>query len=306
MKEISSESFIRSNVRLADYTRLKIGGTAEYFAEPESEADLLGLLRLCRERNIPIHVIGAGSNILVPELGISGVVISLSHPCFCQIDTKASASEPLVTAGAGAKLVNLITQSVTDGLGGIENLVGIPGTIGGALHDNAGTNNDNIGQWVENVRVANLNGTTSILSKNEISFGYRSSSLDTGVIISATFRLEPESPTELSKRMQKFWIVRKSQLPSNESKTILAFNSTKSGTPASDLIEQANLKGTRIGNAMICEQNANFIVIEPIENDTEKGKINDNANDIKRLIQLVQDRILEKTDIEIESALRIW
>ncbi|MDR2763082.1 MAG: UDP-N-acetylmuramate dehydrogenase [Planctomycetaceae bacterium] len=298
-------SFVRSNVRLSDYTRLGVGGTVEYFAEPESELQLLSLLESCRRKNLSIRAIGAGANILAPDNGIAGVVISLNKPAFSGIKKRVSKSEPFITAGAGVKLVQLITEAVTIGLGGIEGLIGIPGTVGGSLCDNAGTRNDNIGQWVESVRVANLDGTISVLSKSEITFGYRSSSLDTGIILEATFRLELGDELELSKRMQKFWIVRKSQQPCGESRAAMAFNSTKTGASASDLIDQVNLKGTRIGSATISENNSNFIVIEQNDNDKKNNEHSIGEN-IKRLIQLVQDRILEKTDIELEPALRIW
>ncbi|MDR2345132.1 MAG: FAD-binding protein [Planctomycetaceae bacterium] len=303
-------SFVRSNVCLADYTRLGIGGTVEYFAEPESESQLLLLLDRCRYRNLSVRVIGAGSNVLVPNKGLAGIVISLNKPAFCTIEHNASSREPLITAGAGVKLVQFITEAVTFGLGGVEGLIGIPGTIGGVLCDNAGTSNDNIGQWVESVRVANLDGTISTLSKNEITFGYRSSSLDTGVILSAVFRLELDDVSELSKRMQKFWIVRKSQQPDSGLRLVMAFNSTKTGTSASDLIDQVNLKGTQIGGAVISDHNSNFIIVEPAINGNKNSEQNnsgrDIVNDIKRLIQLVQDRILEKTDVEIEPSLRVW
>lgn len=298
------QSFVRSNVCLADYVRLGVGGTVEYFSEPESEAQLLSLLESCRKKNISVRVIGSGANVLVPDNGVAGVVISLSKPVFCRIDSAVS-GEPLITAGAGVKFVQLITDAVAGGMGGIEGLVGIPGTVGGVLCDNAGTSNDNIGQWVESVRVANFDGTISNLSKNEITFGYRSSSLDTGVILSATFRLEFDDVTELSKRMQKFWIVRKSQQPFSQMRALMAFNSTKTGTSAADLIEQVSLKGTRIGNAMISEQSPNFIVVEQ-KTDDNSNDVRGIVDDVKRLIQLVQDRILEKTDVELEPSLRIW
>ncbi|MDR2172238.1 MAG: UDP-N-acetylmuramate dehydrogenase [Planctomycetaceae bacterium] len=300
-------SFVRSNVCLADYVRLGVGGTVEYFAEPESELQLLSLLQYCRKRNIPARVIGAGSNILVPDKGVAGVVISLNKPAFCDISSGGKGSQPLITAGAGVRLALFITEAVSLGFGGVEGLIGIPGTVGGALCDNAGSSNDNIGEWIESVRIANLDGTISVLSKDEITFEYRSSSLDAGVILTATFRLESGDESELLKRMQKFWIVRKSQQPCSDQHVIMAFNSTKTGASASDLIEQVNLKGTRIGNAAISEHNSNFIVIEQDANNnnnkkTERGIV----DDVKRLIQLVQDRILEKTEVEIEPALRIW
>ncbi|MDR1478302.1 MAG: UDP-N-acetylmuramate dehydrogenase [Planctomycetaceae bacterium] len=299
------KSFIRSNVCLANCTRLGVGGTVEYFAVPESESQLLALLESCRRKNVSARVIGSGANVLVSDKGVAGVVISLSQPAFCRIELNKS-GEPLITAGAGVKLVQLITDAVAAGFGGIEGLIGIPGTIGGVLCDNAGTSNDNIGQWVESVRVANFDGTISNLSKNEITFGYRSSSLDTGVILSATFRLEFDDIKELSKRMQKFWIVRKSQQPFSQIPAVMAFNSTKTGTSASDLIEQVSLKGTQIGKAIISEHNPSFIVVEQNDNKNDNNDTRGVVDDVKRLIQLVQERILEKTDIELEPSLRIW
>ena len=285
--------FVRQDIPLSLYTRLQLGGAAEYLAEPENEAELSALLKHCQAEKIPVRVLGAGSSLLVPEAGVSGVVVMLSKPEFCRI----TAEGVLLTAGTGAQFGQVITQSVSEGLGGIEAFVGMPGSFGGAVCGNTGTvHGGDLGQWIENVRIANLDGQISVLSKSEISFGYRYSSLDDVVVLSATLRLEKEEPKELIKRMRKLWIIRKSQQPSGEVASILAFKDPETGPSASELIEQVGLKGTRIGGAIISERNTSFITIDP------EGI----SDDVVRLIRLVQEQVALNTEIELESALEIW
>ncbi|MDR0336696.1 MAG: UDP-N-acetylmuramate dehydrogenase [Planctomycetaceae bacterium] len=283
---------VRSHVPLAMYTRLQLGGLAEFFVEPESETDLVALLKRCRINKIPVHILGVGSNLLVTDTEVLGLTIRFSNPAFCGIRIDGQQ----VIAGAGAKLGQVITQSVSCGLGGIEDLIGIPGSVGGSLLGNAGTNSGDLGQWVESVRVANIDGEILTLSKNEISFGYRSSSLDDVIILSTTLRLEADNPIELAKRMQKLWIVRKMQQPGGELASIYVFKNPATGTSAGDLIEQAGLKGTRIGGAVVSERNANFIMVEP----------NGTVEDVQRLIRLIQEQVEIVTEIRLERSLEVW
>ena len=285
--------FVRQEIPLSLYTRLQLGGVAEYLAEPENEAELAALLKHCRKEKIPVRVLGAGSSLLIPETGVSGVIIILSKPEFCRI----AVEDVLLTAGTGAQFGQVITQSVSEGLSGIEAFVGMPGSFGGAVCGNTGTmHGGDLGQWVENVRVVNLDGHISVLSKNDIKFGYRYSSLDDVVVISATLRLEKDDPKELAKRMRKLWIIRKSQQPSGEVASILAFQNPETGPSASDLIEQVGLKGTRIGGAVVSERNAGFITVDP------EGI----SDDVLRLIHLVQEQVALHTEIQLEPALEIW
>ena len=275
------------------YTRLQLGGVAEYFAEPENEAELTALLKQCRSEKIPVRVLGAGTSLLVSEASVPGVVIILHKPEFCRIAVDGM----LLTVGAGTPFGQVVTQSVSLGLGGIEAFVGMPGSFGGAVCGNAGTiHGGDLGQWVESVRVIDLVGNVSILSKDDITFGYRYSSLDDVVMVSATLRLEQEEPKELAKRMRKLWIIRKSQQPSGETVSVLAFKNPETGPLAADLIEQVGLKGTRIGGAVISERNACFITVD---SDCL-------SDDVQRLIRLVQEQVATHTEMELEPALEIW
>jgi len=285
---------VRQAVPLSVYTRLHLGGTAEFFAEPENETELTALLKHCRQEKIPVRVLGAGSNLVIAEEGVPGLVIALSKPEFCRITVEGLE----LTAGAGAPFGQVITHSVSQGLGGIEAFVGMPGSFGGAVRANTGTiHGGDLGQWVERVRVADLEGNLFELSKNEITFAYRYSSLENVVLIAATLMLEKDESTELAKRMRKLWIIRKSQQPTGEdAASVLAFKNPETGAPAKELIERGGLKGARIGGAVISEYNAGFITV-----DAECT-----SDDVLRLVQLVQEQILQQTEIELESALTVW
>jgi UDP-N-acetylmuramate dehydrogenase len=284
---------VRRDVLLSQLTRLRLGGVSEFFAKPESESELVAILRSGQLEKVPVRVLGSGSNVLISASGLAGLTISLAAPAFCKI----SADSQRLTVGSGAKLGQIITEAVSHGLSGIESLIGIPGTVGGAVSGNAATNNDNIGQWVESVRVVEFNGNILTLSRQEISFGYRSSSLDGAAILSVTFFLEKDDSAELPRRMRKLWIVRKAKQPFGEDGVaVYAFKNPISGIPAGELIEQAGLKGTRIGGAIVYEQNANFIVADSSAT----------ADDILRLTRLVQEQVAESTDIELEPAFEIW
>ena len=285
--------FVRQGIPLSKYTRLKLGGVAEFFAEPENETDLTALLKHCRKEKMPVRILGAGSSLLVPEAGVQGVVIALSKPEFSRIIVDGTR----LIAGTGVPFGQVVTHSAAQGLAGIEAFVGMPGSFGGAVCRNTGTiHGGDLGQWIESVRVVNVDGNVSVLSRNEITFGYRYSSLDDVVMLSATLLLERDEPKELTKRMRKLWIIRKSHLPSGEVASVLAFKDPETGPSADDLIDQVGLKGTRIGGAVISDHNAGFIVV-----DAECS-----SDEVLRLIRLVQEQVALHTEIELEPALQIW
>ena len=289
----SFPQFVRQDVPLSVYTRLHIGGVAEFFAEPENETELTELLKCCRQQNLPVHILGAGSNLLVPDAGIAGMVIALSQPEFCRI----TADGQKITAGAGATFGQVITHSVSLGLGGIEAFVGMPGSFGGAVRSNTGTiHGGDLGQWVETVRVSDFAGNVAVLSKNDITFAYRYSSLEDVIMLSATLRLDKDEPQALAKRMRKLWIIRKSQQPAGDVASILAFKNPETGPSAGELIEQTGLKGARAGGAVISEHNASFIMVD--------GECT--SEEVLQLLRLVQEQVAQKTEIELELAVETW
>ncbi|MEX0613025.1 MAG: FAD-binding protein, partial [Pirellulales bacterium] len=209
MAAMTGISCVRENVPLADRTWFKLGGPAQYFAEPSSVEELLAVVERCRDEGLHVRLLGGGSNVLVRDEGAAGMVITLAHPSFSAINI----SGHRVTAGGGAKLANVITLTVGAGLAGLESLVGIPGTVGGALHGNAGSHGGDIGQWALQATVMTSAGETIQRERHDLVFAYRQSSLDELVILEAEFELEEEDPVEVTKRMQKQWIIKKANLP---------------------------------------------------------------------------------------------
>ncbi len=276
---------------LAPFTWFRLGGVAEYFAEPTSVEELEALVRSCREQGLPVRILGGGSNLLVRDQGVPGLVIHLAAAAFSQI----SVEDNVIAAGAGAKLGHVISTAVREGLAGLEHLVGIPGTIGGALRGNAGTENHDIGQWTEHAEVMTRSGEIVEHQRDELRFAYRYSSLDELVILNARFPLERDDRTELTKRMQTLWIVKKSKHPSSDENMGRVFKNP-TGLRAADLVEQAGLKGAKIGGAEISEQHANFII-------ARKGASSD---EVQRLIELVRSQVRERLGVELETDIEIW
>jgi UDP-N-acetylmuramate dehydrogenase len=285
------EKIVRQGELLAMHTWFQLGGPAEYFAEPRTPDELLALVERCRDAAIPVRLLGSGSNILVRDQGVSGVVIRLSEPAFCAIRVDGQT----ITAGGGARLGQIVTTAVREGLAGLETLVGIPGSLGGALHGNTGTQGGDIGQWTVEATLLTTNGETISRSRDDMVFGYRESSLDELVILEAKVQLEQDNPQELARRLQKNWIVRKANQPMGHQCAGCVFKNPR-GVSAGELVERAGLKGTRIGGAVVSERHANFIVAEP----------DCTANDVLRLIDMVRDQVQDRLGVELELELEIW
>ena len=284
------EHIVRENEPLAPYTRLKMGGVAEFFAEPTTESELTELVKRFSSSDHSIRLIGGGSNILVKDEGVPGLVISLSAPAFCQCE----AHDDQIKVSGGTKLKHFVSMAVREGFSGPENLVGIPGTVGGALHGNTGVNGYDIGSGLQSARVMTRQGEILERTRENLSFSYRQSSLDELVILDAQFSFEKEDPAELTKRMQKLWIVRKSAQPVTEA-SVYVFKDHGVET-AADLIEQAGLKGTRVGEVEISDRDPNTFV----------AHAGATCSDVLRLIELAKGQVADKLGMQLETALEIW
>jgi UDP-N-acetylmuramate dehydrogenase len=285
------EHIVRQAEPLAPHTWFHLGGPAEYFAEPTNIDELRGLIVRCLEEELPVRLLGGGSNVLVRDEGVPGVVIRLTEPGFAQIKVEKGR----VTAGGAAKLGHVISSTVREGLAGLETLVGIPGVIGGALHGNSGSRGGDIGQWTSRATVMTRTGEIIERPREELVFAYRQSSLDELVILSAEFQLDEEDPEQLTKRMQQQWIVKKASQPLGHQSAGCIFKNPR-GMSAGMLIDQAGLKGTRIGGAEVSDRHANFII-------AESGA---SSQDVLRLIELVRSRVADRLGIELETEIQVW
>jgi UDP-N-acetylmuramate dehydrogenase len=263
----------------------------EYLAEPTSADELRELVTRCRQQDVPVRILGGGSNLLVRDQGVPGLVVHLGAAAFSEI----AVNDSVLTAGAGAKLGHVISTAARAGLAGLEPLVGIPGTVGGALHGNAGTENHDVGQWTASAEVMTRSGDLLVHGRDDLRFSYHYSSIDELVILRATFALEQEDRTELTKRMQMLWIVRKSKQPSRDENMGRIFKNPM-GLRAATLIEQAGLKGAKVGGAEISDVNANFIV----------ARTGTTSDDVLRLIDMIASQVNERIGVELEKDIEIW
>jgi len=282
---------VRENEPLAMHTWFGLGGNAEFYAQPETQEELIELIKCCDEKEIPVRLLGSGANILVRDEGVPGMVVHLGQQAFRAVTVDGTT----VTAGGGAPLSRLITTSVYSGLAGLEMLVGIPGTVGGALHGNTGAHGGSIGQWVASVTVLDAHGEIHKRTGDELQFSYRQSSLNDLVILEATFELRKADPKKLGETMQKNWIVRKSLQPLGHQSAERIFKDPR-GQSASQLIENVGLGGAKIGGAVVSQQHPGFFIAEP----------DATSEDVLRLIELVQNQVRDRLEIELELEIEVW
>ena len=285
-----SEILLR-NEPMAQHTWLKLGGPAQYFVTPRTEDELLAVMTTCRAQKLPLHIIGSGSNLLVREDGVPGVVIRVIEPLLSDVTVEGT----MVTAGAGALLSHVISEAVRAGLGGVEHLVGIPGTIAGAVVGNSGGRAGDIGQLITSVKVLTQDGSITTRRGDELSFSYRRSSIQDLLVLSATLQLTKDDSEELTRRMRKNWIMKRSTQPMADQSAGCIFRNPR-GLSAGALIEQCGLKGMSVGKARISERHANFIV-------TEAGAT---SREVEQLISRIQKAVAEKFAVDLELEIKVW
>jgi UDP-N-acetylenolpyruvoylglucosamine reductase len=315
-RRVSSATVIRRDEPLARRTTLRVGGPADIYVEPANENDLSVVLKFCGERGLKFFVLGRGSNLLVRDGGVRGVVICLAQAHFSRIEISGTGILPVrsesdagnksaethrqdtcatkIVCGAGAKLKNVSVEARRAGLAGLEFLEGIPGSVGGALRMNAGAMSGETFNVVESVRVMDLNGTVHEMTPTEMSVAYRScATLKTNIALSAVLRGQRDSIESITQRMSAYSQKRWASQPAAPSAGC-AFKNPAT-IPAGRLIEELGLKGTRIGGAMVSMEHGNFIV-----NDGTAT-----ARDVLRLIELIRQRAKAERGIELHTEVEI-
>ena len=282
---------IRPNEPLGPLVWLGIGGPARFFAEPVEEADIQKLAQAASAENLPVRILGGGSNILVREAGVDGLVISLTGAMTSQM----SIDESKMTVGAGVKLSHAVIKAVGCGLAGLEHLVAIPGTVGGAVMGNASSDGRDIGSAVDSVTVMEKGGQIRTLSQQEAGFSHRKTSLLGLTILGVTFGLEPRDAAARTKRMQKLWIGRNASRPSDEPRIAMPFVDPDEMS-ARDLLQRVGLAGLREGSALLDAQSPQFLI-------AHSGATSDQC---LRLIERVREQVLLQTGIDLQLNLQIW
>jgi UDP-N-acetylenolpyruvoylglucosamine reductase len=289
-KTLSRDSLLKQNEPLAKRTTLRVGGAADLYAEPASDADLAKLLQFCREHALPFMILGRGSNLLIRDGGIRGLVICLANSYFSKIDI---ASDKLI-CGAGAKLKHISVEARRHNLSGLEFLEGIPGSLGGALRMNAGAMGSATFDVLERIRFMNADGAIYEKGASDVMFDYRSCPLlKENIALGAVLKANPASPETIAEKMKIFSNKRWDSQPAAASAGC-TFKNTPT-VPAGKLIDELGLKGTRVGGAAISDVHGNFLVNE--------GKAT--ATDVLNLIQFIKRRAKEARGIELETEVEI-
>ncbi|HET9908364.1 MAG TPA: UDP-N-acetylmuramate dehydrogenase [Anaerolineales bacterium] len=278
---------VKENVLLAPYTSARIGGPADIFITADSAAELARIVKLLWKQEMPYTILGGGSNVLISDKGIRGVVV-LNRAKAVRFH---SGDEPSVTVESGVVFSNLANRCASKGFGGIEWAATVPGTIGGAVYGNAGAFG---GDMAGNLMCADLltaEGRQQY-SVEQMGYGYRTSVLKRGemkaVVLLAQLSLKNSTKEEATVNIQQFGAHRKATQPPGASMGSMFKN--PNGDYAGRLIETAGLKGTRIGNAEVSQLHGNFF----INHGATK------AEDIRALVELVQKTVKEKFDAELE------
>jgi len=291
LKEIvGAEGEVRLSEPLSKHTTLRVGGPAQFWVEPRTEAAFADVIRFCRRENLPLFVIGRGSNLLVRDGGMRGVVV---HPSGGEFEKIESAGLE-VTAGVGAKLKQVAYAGKAAGIGGFEWMEGIPGDVGGALRMNAGAMGAQTFDQVVRLRFLDRQGNLHEKTPDELEVHYRHvPSLDDNFAVSAVFRGEESSADEIVRRLEASQEKRRTTQPSAKSAGCIFKN--PEACPAGKLVDELGLKDTRVGDARVSKVHGNFIV-----NDGAAS-----AGEVLELIGRIQAKARAERGIELETEVQI-
>lgn len=276
----------RENEPMKKHTTFKIGGAAHIFTEPKTEEQLAAIVAYCKNEAIPYFILGKGSNLLVSDNGIEGVVIST-----LSLDSIELLNEGIIKCSAGAVLTNLCSFALKNSLSGLEFAFGIPGSVGGAVYMNAGAYGGEIKDCILSATVLTASGEIITVKAEDMALGYRTSIFKTNssVILSAEFALERADACEIREKMDDFITRRKTKQPLEFGSAGSTFKRPE-GYFAGALIEGAGLKGFSIGDAQVSEKHAGFVI----------NRANASAKDVAGLVEHIKATVLEKSGVSLE------
>jgi UDP-N-acetylmuramate dehydrogenase len=236
-------------------------------------------------------VLGLGANLLVSDEGVNGAVFRLDHDHWRRVKFDKQVAE----VGAGVDMQKLIIRACRQGLAGIESLAGIPGTVGGGVRMNAGGKFGDIGAVVTRVQVMDADGILFERFKDDLVFEYRSTNISAKFILGATLELDEDDPDRIMKRTKEIWMYKRNTQPLNTKNCGCMFKNPR-GLSAGALIDQAGLKGMRVGGAEVSDKHANFIVAHP----------GCSADDVLKLMKIIQEKVYDKHQVQLESEVQVW
>lgn len=279
------------NEPMDKYTSFRVGGPADMLAMPQNSQSLVALLKAAKKESIPVTIIGGGTNTLVSDKGIRGLVIVLRD-----LKSSPGREENTILAHGGERLSTIVKFAMDNGLSGLEFAAGIPGSLGGAIMMNAGTKDWDISRVIQRIDVIDTQTLAfKTMGREDLAFGYRGLETPDIIIVSARLALVQADPVKIKKTVDQNMKTKKKTQPVSQKSAGCFFKNPSSLTPAGKLIEDAGLKGKQINGAMISKHHANFIV--NIDNASCK--------DILALKNLVQKTVFEKFKIQLETEVKV-
>lgn len=279
------------NEPMSKHTTFRIGGPADYFVDVDDVAQLQQLQKLCKTHKMNYIVIGNGSNILVGDLGIRGLVIQVYKSM-----TYIKQEENTLIVGAGTILSKVANHGLQESLTGLEYAAGIPGTIGGAMVMNAGAYGGEMSQVVESVKVLDKEGNIKVLTKEELKLGYRTSIIpkESYIVIEVTVKLEKGNPKEIKEKMLEYRDARISKQPLQYPSAGSTFKRPE-GYFAGKLVQDAGMRGYQVGDAQVSEKHSGFVI----------NKGNATAQDVKNLMDEVRKQVAQQFEVNLEPEVKM-
>ena len=295
---------VRFEEPMSRHTSLRVGGPADAYVAPQETSDLVVLVRWLQENSLPYFIVGNGTNLLVLDNGIRGIVISMKH-CLKGIrHTVLDRKNVLLTAGAAARLSTLCAYALRNGFKGMNFALGIPGSVGGAIVMNAGTGHGNMADVITAVVVLSSAGDPVKIDKPALHFRYRQldwkacpevPGMQPPIILEGEFRLAVADKHDIEKEARAVMKKRIAMQPLHQKSAGCFFKNPAKGKSAGELIDLAGLKGKQIGDAQVSATHANFII--------NKGKAS--AADILALKDLIQEAVLKSFNVTLEPEVKI-
>jgi UDP-N-acetylmuramate dehydrogenase len=280
---------VRRNVSLAPMTHLRVGGPSDWFIEPFAEEDAALAVRVCRENDIPLRVLGGGSNVLIADEGVRGAVMHLGS--FHRIVR----DKQRITAGPGVTLASLMRATKEVGLAGLEKLCGIPAHVGGAVAMNAGTRDGETFEYLVSLTLLDTDGRLQVLGKQDFKPQYRDGGLGDRIVLSATWELYEDSPEAIFARFSESLRRRNATQPVSMRSVGCVFRNPP-GEAAGRLIEQAGCKTLHIGGIEVSGVHANYFV------NAGTGT----CREFLALLEEVRKRVQSKFGVYLEPEVKLW
>jgi len=287
-----------------------VGGRAQVLAHPAGVAQLSALAVRCYEQGVPVYVMGSGANLLVGDQGVPGVALKLDDPSFSQLKIQGTK----IIAGPGLDLFKLVLECAKAGLAGLAHVAGIPASVGGAVRMNVGGAFGDIGSTVHKVHVMAENGQVYCRDRDDLVFGYRTTNIVAPYILDVEFDMDEADPQDVARRVKEIFLYKKNTQPMAENSAGCAFKNPSVVLPghetltdedpppptqrvsAGKLIDEAGLKGHRVGGAEVSQRHANFIFTHP----------GCTAADVLALMTHVQQTVLDHSGVALEREVVVW